>query len=1667
MPASTKGGSKQNEDGWERTLVTLEKKSAKQGFGIAISGGLDNPHFKTGDTSIIVSDIVQGSPADGKLKVGDILISVNERNVDGRSHHDAVEALKAAGMEARMEIKRPSSNPPKKNVDNLNDSKVNGSKETDSERGRSRKKPKEMEQESGKKHHSSHQKEDDHDGEKPRHRSKSREKGEEGEKSSRSHNKSLEDNADTDRSERSHRSRSKNREDSEGGDKSEKSHRSRSKNREDNAEGEKSHRSRSKNREDAETGEKSEKSHRSRSKNREDAETGEKSEKSHRSRSRNREDAETGEKSHRSRSKNREDPETEEKSLRSKSKTREDLSKTTESEKSEKIPKSQSKASLGGMEKENSDRQKSKTREDAGEEEKARIMSTQSKPNIIESSDKHRSRSKTREDTEGVEKPRSRSTQRKPNDMEKLNSSRANEDGEKASSRSRSKSRSRDDLTRSKSKESLHRSKSKEALNVDTIKVVLNRGDQGYGFSLGQQIFVKDLAKDSPAAKAKNLEKGDIVREINGTPLDNLKISECIELIRGASETLTLTIVKKPKLEQDIVPEKPKSLEVNDEKPKSKEPSSGKKKQEVSEPSLKTKEQKMVHKEPDQKSSKITPPDRHSSPVPSNDNHNDTKDSWAEATPKKHFSSAAHPNQEVEDMNAKIERLKSNRKLERRMSQLPNAKVISFHKTGSVGIQVAGGNSVGIFVAAIRPDSAAAKEGLKPGDQIIMCNEIDFENITREEAVLILLALPDDVSLVVESKQSTFDQIKKELGDNFFIRVNFDHAEKANTNELTFRKGEIFNVRDTMYQGLIGYWQAQRVGKNAQMLERGVLPNKSRAEQLAIAQKMEERQTLTPSKSKLKRRNSIGGTLKKQKFVSQDRLDELSFTEGVQIPAYERVVLKVADFMRPVVVLGPLADLARIKLLEEMPDRFELPSPSAYDHPGDNNSISLSEIRNVIAKNKHCLLDIVPEGIEMLMYAQLCPIVVMLNSPSRGAVKDMRQSLVKEILSSPTNVTNFTGDPLNAKQVKNLFNNANKLNEFYPHVFTSKINTHIAGGDVLSRAFYEKLKEVIFTQQSQSAWMPEEKPDEMLDDMMFHQPNYISYTSGVDSDTEGESASSSPVFARKHYDDNESPPESPIDDAPVFNPPEPDKKPTDKEKTREKSKDRKRDRSSERDHVKNEKVKKDKDPKAAKERTIEPYDVEPPTAILDKNIDVRSSLRKESSKNVPPTNDYREPPNGYRPPEYNEFLKQDYRESFRDNNRDSASTKKIKDTVYEPVSLKINEKDLLEENVPVLRDPNYVLPKPIPDSPPTRSPPEARLVNSVRVFPTEIKTEVSMDEKIRSLKKVDPGEDHYDSPKRPVYKEPEQLPSYRTNQPEEVPTKVLTLQERMSKFQQKVTSQPPKVAVPQDESPPPRPSAPRNYIIDTRNQPGSRQELYAQNIYKPTTQYPEVKQVLSKSNPIVEPYATVNFAPSVESSVPNYDIVKPRSQLTTNLDYGNSRQEQEPSYLNNSDSHYKQPSKYEVCSFTFSDDEPKVIATARGWFDHRGGLLESSETNVSIYIPAGALPAGRQQEVYFKVCQDSKHMPPLDSSSGETLLSPLVMCGPHGLKFKKPIELRLPHKGATSDGMAFSLKSSDSTTVGGSGPGHWKNVKLGGRDLDSGRAYQVTDDTVSVLVDHF
>lgn len=45
--------------------------------------------------------------------------------------------------------------------------------------------------------------------------------------------------------------------------------------------------------------------------------------------------------------------------------------------------------------------------------------------------------------------------------------------------------------------------------------------------------------------------------------------------------------------------------------------------------------------------------------------------------------------------------------------------MVRFKKGDSVGLRLAGGNDVGIFIAGVQEDSPAEQEGLRKGDQIV------------------------------------------------------------------------------------------------------------------------------------------------------------------------------------------------------------------------------------------------------------------------------------------------------------------------------------------------------------------------------------------------------------------------------------------------------------------------------------------------------------------------------------------------------------------------------------------------------------------------------------------------------------------------------------------------------------------------------------------------------------------------------------------------------------------------------------------------------------------------------------------------------------------------------------------------------------------------------------
>ncbi|XP_051005701.1 disks large homolog 1 isoform X10 [Acomys russatus] len=90
---------------YEYEGITLERGNS--GLGFSIAGGTDNPHIGD-DSSIFITKIITGGAAaqDGRLRVNDCILRVNEADVRDVTHSKAVEALKEAGSVVRLYVKR-------------------------------------------------------------------------------------------------------------------------------------------------------------------------------------------------------------------------------------------------------------------------------------------------------------------------------------------------------------------------------------------------------------------------------------------------------------------------------------------------------------------------------------------------------------------------------------------------------------------------------------------------------------------------------------------------------------------------------------------------------------------------------------------------------------------------------------------------------------------------------------------------------------------------------------------------------------------------------------------------------------------------------------------------------------------------------------------------------------------------------------------------------------------------------------------------------------------------------------------------------------------------------------------------------------------------------------------------------------------------------------------------------------------------------------------------------------------------------------------------------------------------------------------------------------------------------------------------------------------------
>ncbi|KAM6975268.1 tight junction protein ZO-2a isoform 2-T2 [Tautogolabrus adspersus] len=618
-------------------------------------------------------------------------------------------------------------------------------------------------------------------------------------------------------------------------------------------------------------------------------------------------------------------------------------------------------------------------------------------------------------------------------------------------------------------------------LNVLLLK---NRPNEEYGLRLGSQLFIKEMTSTGLASRDGNLQEGDIILKINGTVTENLSLSDAGKLIEKSRGKLQLVVQRDRRQVLIRVPPMVDSdSELDDiseiESYRSYSPQDDRRghHSDLSSHSSNERLRDKPREDPPNRLAKMgampTPfrvPDRAVEDTPPlQAEREEPRSETPPAVPAHHVAPKVYASQKVP--------LKPS--IEDQEVYGPNTVMVQFQKGDSVGLRLAGGNDVGIFIAGVQEDSAAEKEGLHTGDQIMKVNNMDFRGMVREDAVLYLLEVPkgEDVTILAQSKPEVYkDILASGRGDSFFIRTHFEYEKEA-PQSLPFSRGEIFKVTDTLYDGKLGNWLAIRSDKDNQLLEKGIIPNKSRAEQMSNVQNAARAASGNDRGDFWRLR---GQRAAKKKDLRKSREDLSAAPVTTRFPAYERVVLREAGFRRPVVIFGPISDAVNDKLANDMPNEFVVAKTEPKDAGSEKSSgvVRLNTIRQIIEQDRHALLDVTPKAVDTLNYTQWYPIVVFLNPDSKQGVKTMRNRLL----------------PGSSRSARKLYEQAVKLRKTCSHLFTSTVDLNSAND-----AWYGSVKDSIQEQQDRAVWVCEGKLDGSEEDLDLHDDR-MSYLSAMSAD---------------------------------------------------------------------------------------------------------------------------------------------------------------------------------------------------------------------------------------------------------------------------------------------------------------------------------------------------------------------------------------------------------------------------------------------------------------------------------------------------------------------------------------------------------------------------------------
>ncbi|NWX94194.1 ZO3 protein, partial [Nothoprocta pentlandii] len=621
-----------------------------------------------------------------------------------------------------------------------------------------------------------------------------------------------------------------------------------------------------------------------------------------------------------------------------------------------------------------------------------------------------------------------------------------------------------------------------------TSVLVKRRQSEEYGLKLGSQLFIKRIAKNGLAAERGCLREGDLILKINGVASENMSLADTQQLIERTEGILTLLVLRD---DRQFLVNIPDLADTH---------SSSSHMDDIS----------------DIGSELSHPPSPASSPPPAAaarmnsplERRRTKRDPAADTNADDAPGPRKGALMELRGAEGPLSPHTPSRAAWVSARYSPDTRLVSFVKAKSIGLRLAGGNDVGIFVSGVQEGSPADSQGVQEGDQILQVNDTRFQNLTREEAVQYLMSLPpgEEVTLRTQRKQDIYRKmISSNVGDSFYIRTHFDF-EKDTPSGLSFVRGDVFHVLDTMYRGKLGSWLAVRMGRDLQELDKGIIPNQSRAEQIASLESvLKATSGANPSGARAEFWK-LRGLRGAKKMLQKSREDLSALTKQGRYPPYERVVMKEASFKRPVVILGPITDIAMQKLSTESPQLFEI-APSVPRNGASSKVIKLDSVRLIAEKDKHALLDITPSAVERLNYVQYYPVVVFCEPESRQGIKAMRQWLA----------------PDSKKSSRRLYAQASRMRKHCSHLFTATIALRGSGN-----AWYQELKDIIKTQQNQPIWTAEEHVDvgaeeslDMLNAASAATSGYLTCDSRPTSDyddTDGETGPYTDGEAEDDYD---------------------------------------------------------------------------------------------------------------------------------------------------------------------------------------------------------------------------------------------------------------------------------------------------------------------------------------------------------------------------------------------------------------------------------------------------------------------------------------------------------------------------------------------------------------------